>query len=421
MLHSECGSPWGRILLFSMRFCMLTTYYPPYHFGGDALFVQGLAEALVKRGHQVDVVHCEDAYRLRGAAQDPLTMQNGVTVHRLQSRWGALSPLLTHQFGYPGLKSGEIREILGRGFDVINFHNISLIGGPGILPWGQPALTLYTLHEHWLLCPTHWFWKNQKEVCEKPECFSCCLRSGIPPQLWRYTALRDRALASVDALLSPSEYTAERHREAGFTTPIHVLPTFARFSALPSATPPPERPRFVYVGRVTAAKGLERLLAMFAGLPEYDLDIVGAGDLLEVLRERYAAVPSIRFQGSSDPESVSGYYSGATALILPSLAPEVFPLTVLEAFAHGLPAITSDAGGCGEAVRKSGAGFVCSTAEQMGAAIRRIAQDRELQRSLSERALRAAAAEYTEDCYLTGYLGLIGELSERKRRGKVTA
>jgi hypothetical protein len=28
-----------------MRFCMVTTFYPPYHFGGDAVFVQALARA----------------------------------------------------------------------------------------------------------------------------------------------------------------------------------------------------------------------------------------------------------------------------------------------------------------------------------------------------------------------------------------
>ena len=30
-----------------LRFCMVTTFYPPYHFGGDAVFVHRLAEALV--------------------------------------------------------------------------------------------------------------------------------------------------------------------------------------------------------------------------------------------------------------------------------------------------------------------------------------------------------------------------------------
>ncbi len=58
-----------------MRFCMVTTFYPPYHFGGDAVFVQALARGLTEAGHQVEVVHCEDAYRLKQAAP-PVTAKN---------------------------------------------------------------------------------------------------------------------------------------------------------------------------------------------------------------------------------------------------------------------------------------------------------------------------------------------------------
>ena len=137
-----------------MRFCMVTTFYPPYHFGGDALFVQALARALVARGHLVEVVHCEDAYRLQGREQSAVRgEQDGVLVHRIRSPFGMLSPLITQQTGKPGVKTTQLRAVLDRDFDVVNFHNISLIGGPGVLPMSRAPVTLYTLHEHWLLCP----------------------------------------------------------------------------------------------------------------------------------------------------------------------------------------------------------------------------------------------------------------------------
>ena len=44
------------------RFCFLTTFYPPYNFGGDGVAVQRLARALVRRGHHVTVVHDVDAF-----------------------------------------------------------------------------------------------------------------------------------------------------------------------------------------------------------------------------------------------------------------------------------------------------------------------------------------------------------------------
>src|SRR6185503_12688951 len=48
----------------SLRFCMITTFYPPYNFGGDGIFVYRLSNALAKLGHHVEVVHCQDSYLL---------------------------------------------------------------------------------------------------------------------------------------------------------------------------------------------------------------------------------------------------------------------------------------------------------------------------------------------------------------------
>src|ERR1700733_13851896 len=95
-----------------LRFCMVTTFYPPYHFGGDAIFVRSLSEALVAEGHTVEVVHCEDAYRLRGRSpsENEPTHSDNIVVHRLHSRLGALSPLITQQTGRPGLKRSALRR-----------------------------------------------------------------------------------------------------------------------------------------------------------------------------------------------------------------------------------------------------------------------------------------------------------------------
>lgn len=401
---------------YLMRFCMVTTFYPPYHFGGDAVFVQALARALVAKGHYVEVVHCEDAYRLRGREQAAVqTERDGVVVHRLRSPFGMLSPLITQQTGKPGAKTTQLRAVLDRNFDVVNFHNISLIGGPGVLQMSRAPVTLYTLHEHWLLCPTHIFWKNQQQACDRPECFSCCIRSGVPPQFWRYTNLIQRSLAHVDALLSPSEFTAQQHRAAGLTTPIEVLPTF---SSLDPESPvrhvAGERPRFLFVGRVTASKGIGVLLEEFARLPEFDLDVVGDGDLRHTLQEQYARHRHIRFLGALPQHQLIGAYQCATALILPSLAPEVFPLAVLEALACGTPAVVHDAGGNREAVEQTGGGFVYRSTVELRRILSALAQDTTLQETLAQRARSGYERFYTRAHYLTRYLGLIDAIGKKK-------
>ena len=88
----------------------LSTFYPPYSFGGDAMYIYRLSHALGEAGHQVDVVHDLDAYRLLHPAEPPIDFAEHprVTVHRLRSGYGWLSPLLTQQTGRPLLNGLEI-------------------------------------------------------------------------------------------------------------------------------------------------------------------------------------------------------------------------------------------------------------------------------------------------------------------------
>ena len=95
-----------------LRFCMFTTFYPPHSFGGDAIGIQRLARALVRRGHHVTVVHDVDAYNALHPGPEPKPasdVDEGVEVVRLRSGAGLLSPLLTQQLGRPVLNGGRIR------------------------------------------------------------------------------------------------------------------------------------------------------------------------------------------------------------------------------------------------------------------------------------------------------------------------
>jgi len=400
-----------------MRFCMVTTFYPPYHFGGDATYVRALSRALTARGHSVEVVHCVDAYHLAGQPVPPpaTSVEDGVVVHRLKSRWGPLSPLITQQTGHPGLKSAALRDLLNQDFDVVNFHNISLVGGPGVLRFSRAPVTLYTLHEHWLLCPTHIFWKNRSQACDSKQCIRCSLRSGIPPQWWRYTGLIPRAIAKVDRFLAPSEFTAQRHREAGIA-PVQVLPLFSFLDPEPGQVQAvPARPRFLFVGRVTASKGIHNLLAQFAKLPNYDLVVVGDGDLRASLQQQYAGHANIRFMGAIPQQELITLYREATALVFPSLAPETFGLSIAEAFACGTPAIVRDVGGSRELIDATGGGMVYRTDEELLRALHRLAGDSAMRAQLGQRARAGYEQHYTQQRHVEAYLGCVSAIREQKR------
>jgi glycosyltransferase involved in cell wall biosynthesis len=403
-----------------MRFCMVTTFYPPYHMGGDAVYVQSLARSLQRLGHAVEVVHCEDAYHAAGgSAPSAGPIDNDcVVVHRLRHPLGLLSPLITQQTGMPGLKRRALESLLARDFDVIHFHNISLIGGPGVLSLGRAGAKLYTLHDHWMICPTHVLWKNRKRACDDRTCWTCSVRSGIPPQLWRLGDFARRQLDQIDVLLAPSQFVADKHRETGISRPIEVLPLFSRLDPGPlPARDLRARPQFVFVGRITASKGIAALVEMFAGLAGYDLAIAGVGDLKAALQTRFAHKANIRFVGSLDASGLSALYAGATATIVPSLAPESLGLVALESFAHGTPVLTFATGGCGDAVRAAGAGVVCKDMTELRAAIEGIVRDPVMAAEFGRRARNVFENKYTERRHTAEYLDRVGAVIASKRNG----
>lgn len=405
-----------------MRFAMVTTFYPPYSFGGDATYVRALSCSLAALGHEVDVVHCANAFELlnRGPPQAEAQEDRGIRVHRIRSSFGAASPIITQQTGLPGLKTRSLRQILDQDFDVIHFHNISLIGGPGILRMGESRVKLYTLHEHWLLCPTHIFWKNRSHACDAPQCLGCCLRSGVPPQLWRYTRLREEALTQVDRLISPSAYTAQRHESAGIAIPIEILPMFSGLEGVAPSEQPQitlQEPYFLYVGRVTASKGVEPLVRTFAAAPDLNLVVVGQGDLSPSLTRTYGACANITFLGAMPQARLVDIYASARALILPSLAPETFGLTVVEAAALGVPAIVRrSAGGAPEFVASSGGGSLYDNDEELPPLLRRLARDGAFAADLGERARTAYFLTYTREKHVAGYMRCIADILAHKTR-----
>ncbi len=303
-----------------LKFCMVSIYYPPYGFGGDAIYLHRLCNELVNQGHEVDVIHCADSYHMFVPTVDPDAFPAGksVRVHQLESGVGMLSPLLSHQTGRPWLKTRRILDIFrSKRFDVIHYHNISLFG-PRVLEINPPYPTvkLYTAHEHWLVCPVNVLWKNGSGACDSPTCFSCTLRSARPPQLWRYTPLLERAASHVDLFLTPSRFSREEHRRRGFQREMQILPYFAsplgggsngslgqaasQASEENGSAPgraPHARPYFLFVGRLEKIKGVQEILPHFKAPGDYDLLVVGAGRYQAELHRLARGMDRVRFVG----------------------------------------------------------------------------------------------------------------------------
>lgn len=407
-----------------LRFCMLTTFYPPYSFGGDAVGIQRLSRALVRRGHRVTVIHDVDAFNAlhRGPEPAAITNDEGVEVVGLRSGMGLLSPLLTQQLGRPVANANRIARLLNEGdFDVVNFHNVSLVGGPGLFRLGGDSVTLYMAHEHWLICPMHVLWRHGRERCEKPECFRCTLHYHRPPQLWRKTGLLERELQHVDAFIAMSEFSRQMHRSRGFSRDMEVLSYFLpdpESAGMPDATdqPPHQRPYFFFAGRLERIKGLQDVIPVFARYQAADLVIAGDGEYAADLKTLAEGMPNVRFIGRVPPDDLSRYYRHAVATIVPSVCYETFGIVLIEAFRQGSPVIARRLGPFPEIVERSGGGELFQTTEELVQSMHRLQDNPSHRAALARAGYRGYVERWSESAVIPQYLGIVRRAAAR--RGK---
>jgi glycosyltransferase involved in cell wall biosynthesis len=126
-----------------------------------------------------------------------------------------------------------------------------------------------------------------------------------------------------------------------------------------------EKPRFLYVGRLSVEKSITILLKSFAKvrqiLTEATLVIIGDGpqrNELYQLAQGLELGDSVFFTGSMDSEDLGLEYLKASCLVLPSFS-EPWGLVVNEALSYGCPVVVSHRCGCvPELVENTLTGFV---------------------------------------------------------------
>lgn len=339
----------------TLRFLLSTSFYPPYHVGGDAIHVKYLAEELVKRGHEVHVLHSLDAYRVKRKSFPEKAEPDQVYTHTIKTHLN-LSSYVAYVLGNSSLISrrfdGLVNEIKP---DVVHHHNISLLGY-GFLKKRRRYLNLFTAHDYWLVCQQNNQLKNGSEICEGGSCFFCALKCGRPPQIWRSFRSFKTAIKSIDLMISPSDYVRKR-----LTQEIDV-----RSVTMPNfAPPPPENISsasysnyFLFVGMLEKHKGILNLLDLFKELRNdlsAKLVIAGAGSLQYYIQdfiEKNSLSDLISFEGFVDDKTLYSLYANALAVIIPSIWPENAPLVALEALSVGTPVIASNIGGLPEIIKK---------------------------------------------------------------------
>ena len=144
-----------------------------------------------------------------------------------------------------------------------------------------------------------------------------------------------------------------------------------------------EGPLLIYVGRLSAEKGLEHLRAPLDAIPNARLALVGEGPHRAALERHFDGAP-VRFTGALRGNDLAAAYASADMFVFPSET-DTFGLALLEALASGCPVVAARAGGVPDVVRDGRDGVLYDPRDEAAlvAAVRRMLEptaERELMR-----------------------------------------
>src|SRR5690606_29068242 len=100
---------------------------------------------------------------------------------------------------------------------------------------------------------------------------------------------------------------------------------------------------FVYIGRLSQEKGIVPLLKAFSTLP-FPLSIYGSGPQQNIVEDFAKHYKNIQYFGYQSKDLLTKAIKHAEALIVPSVCYEGMPMTIIEAYAQGIPVLASNIG-----------------------------------------------------------------------------
>ncbi|MEZ5570937.1 MAG: glycosyltransferase [Halioglobus sp.] len=159
--------------------------------------------------------------------------------------------------------------------------------------------------------------------------------------------------------------------------------------------------------RLSAEKGIMDLPEILSrakqSLPNLKLVIAGSGPAEDELK---ALLPDALFMGWIDKPTLASLYAGLDLFVFPSRF-DTFGNVLLEAFAHGMPAIAYDCKGPRDIIEHGQSGYLVHDPQQMARQVVAHYQWPDT-RSTMRSAARQRAAQYSADRIMTQYVHNLG-------------
>ena len=270
---------------------------------------------------------------------------------------GALLPLTMF---YNPKTFFDIRRIIRENhIDIVHVHNTAHVISPAVYyaakSLGIPVVK--TIHNYRMQCPAGTFYREGKicEVCKNNR-FGTAIKHGC------YRGSRLQTLAVVLNMklhraagifrdlyyIALSEFGKEHLLSFHQIDPEHVYvkPNFTFREGPEGMIPVKKRGYYLFSGRLEEIKGILLAVEAFRQMPDRKFVAAGEGPLMDGIRAflKEEHIQNTELPGWIPHREMREKIRGAAALIACPQMYDVFPLTILEAFAEHTPVISGDIG-----------------------------------------------------------------------------
>jgi glycosyltransferase involved in cell wall biosynthesis len=422
------------ILARAMRICQVVHGFPPLERTGVENYTAGLARALARDGHRVEVFV---------PRKDPLLADLAL---RREERQGFAINWITNNHDPQGPREALFVPELETAFaaflererpEIVHFQHLIKLGlGLVSVARARGIPTVYTVHDYYPICHRYTLLRPDLARCDaRADARACArcdlalgylnaqpglgdyqlgvLREQLAPAAWEVLAdilagraevhgrahadvlaaeedraaldrARLEAYAQFDLLLAPSRFLIGELERAGFARGrVQHAPLGFEVEDLAALQPVRERGRsvrFAFLGGIAKHKGVHVLLDAFALLPGGAELVVWGGSsdaaYVERIRRRCGEVGA-QWRGTYERSDLPRILAEVDALVVPSIWFENFPLVVHEGFAAGRPILASRLGALAEVVRDDVDGllFEPGDATDLARVLRRCVED----------------------------------------------
>jgi glycosyltransferase involved in cell wall biosynthesis len=330
-------------------------------------------------------------------------------------RTEATSPKALLQALYsPGARRALAHLLDEHPVDLVHLHSYFKRLTPAILPElrRRNIPVVQTLHEYRAVCPISTLYRDGQLCTEckggryREVLRHRCAGGSLVRSAWNYAEMQASDWLGhkrdIARYITVSDY--QRDLLIGMGMDPHKLVTVHHPVELPPQPQPGGRSgEVLFFGRLETPKGADLLLDIAAGLPDQRLVIVGDGSRREELIQaaRDQGLGNVEFPGVLRGDALQAAIGQASCVIVPSLWPEAFGLTCVEALAHATPVVASAIGGMLDTVRDGIDGFLVPPGDvaAMINRVRRLTADPALAQRMGEAGRQRMASDFSAEFF----------------------